>query len=171
MLAAYKAKDKKEKVKSINLGKGLNSALARRVEELQKNLDQIFGRVRELIKGRKEIRIVGDRFVFQSEVLFSLGSDELGAKGKIEMKKLATTLMDIEKSLPNDIDWILQIEGHTDSLPVKKGQSYADNWELSTKSIICSQIFKKKVLILKNYLHQVLAVINQSTLKIQKKHE
>lgn len=133
LLAAYKAKDKKEKVKTINLGKGLNSALARRVEELQKFRSDFFGRVRELIKGRKEIRIVGDRFVFQSEVLFSLGSDELGAKGKIEMKKLATTLMEIEKSLPNDIDWILQIEGHTDSLPVKKGQSYADNWELSTK--------------------------------------
>ena len=133
LLAAYKAKDKKEKVKTINLGKGLNSALARRVEELQKFRSDFFGRVRELIKGRKEIRIVGDRFVFQSEVLFRLGSDELGAKGKIEMKKLATTLMEIEKSLPNDIDWILQIEGHTDSLPVKKGQSYADNWELSTK--------------------------------------
>lgn len=133
LLAAYKAKDKKEKVKTINLGKGLNSALARRVEELQKFRSDFFGRVRELIKGRKEIRIVGDRFVFQSEVLFSLGSDELGAKGKIEMKKLATTLMEIEKSLPNDLDWILQIEGHTDSLPVKKGQTYADNWELSTK--------------------------------------
>lgn len=133
LLAAYKAKDKKEKVKTINLGKGLNSALARRVEELQKFRSDFFGRVRELIKGRKEIRIVGDRFVFQSEVLFSLGSDELGAKGKIEMKKLATTLMEIEKSLPNDIDWILQIEGHTDSLPVKKGQTYSDNWELSTK--------------------------------------
>ena len=133
LLVAYKAKDKKEKVKTINLGKGLNSALARRVEELQKFRSDFFGRVRELIKGRKEIRIVGDRFVFQSEVLFSLGSEELGAKGKIEMKKLAATLMEIEKSLPNDIDWILQIEGHTDSLPVKKGQSYADNWELSTK--------------------------------------
>ena len=133
LLSAYKAKDKKEKVKTINVGKGLNSALARRVEELQKFRSDFFGRVRELIKGRKEIRIVGDRFVFQSEVLFGLGSDELGAEGKIEMKKLATTLMEIEKSLPTDIDWILQIEGHTDSLPVKRGQTYADNWELSTK--------------------------------------
>ena len=92
-----------------------------------------FGRVKELIKGRKEIRVVGDRFVFQSEVLFSLGSDELGVDGQLEMRKLATTLMEIEKSLPTDIDWILQIEGHTDSLPVKKGQTYKDNWELSTK--------------------------------------
>ena len=133
LLSAYKAKDKKEKVNTLNLGKDVNSALARRVEELEKFKSDFFGRVRELIKGRKEIRIVGDRFVFQSEVLFSLGSDELGVEGQLEMQKLASTLMEIEKSLPTDIDWILQIEGHTDSLPVKKGQTYKDNWELSTK--------------------------------------
>ncbi len=133
LLSAYKAKDKKEKVKTVNIGKEMNSALARRVEELQRFKSDFFGRVRELIKGRKEIRIVGDRFVFQSEVLFKVGSDELGIKGQEEMVKLATTLMDIEKSLPTDIDWILQIDGHTDNLPVKKGQDYLDNWELSTK--------------------------------------
>ena len=133
LLSAYKAKDKKEKVKTINIGKEMNSALARRVEELQKFKSDFFGRVRELIKGRKEIRIVGDRFVFQSEVLFKIGSAELGTKGQEEMAKLAITLMDIEKSLPTDIDWILQIDGHTDNLPVKKGQNYLDNWELSTK--------------------------------------
>ena len=133
LLSAYKAKDKKEKIKTINIGKEMNSALARRVEELQKFKSDFFGRVRELIKGRKEIRIVGDRFVFQSEVLFKVGSEELGVKGQEEMAKLAITLMDIEKSLPTDIDWILQIDGHTDNLPVKKGQNYLDNWELSTK--------------------------------------
>ena len=133
LLSAYKAKDKKENVKTLNLGRDVNSALARRVEELEKFKSDFFGRVRELIKGRKEIRVVGDRFVFQSEVLFSLGSEELGVEGQLEMQKLAATLMEIEKSLPTDIDWILQIEGHTDSLPVKKGQTYRDNWELSTK--------------------------------------
>jgi chemotaxis protein MotB len=133
LLSAYKAKDKKEKVKTINIGKEMNSALARRVEELQKFKSDFFGRVRELIKGRKEIRIVGDRFVFQSEVLFKVGSDELGIKGQEEMSKLGITLMEIDKSLPTDIDWILQIDGHTDNLPVKKGQNYLDNWELSTK--------------------------------------
>ena len=133
LLSAYKAKDKKENVKTLNLGRDVNSALARRVEELEKFKSDFFGRVKELIKGRKEIRVVGDRFVFQSEVLFSLGSDELGVEGQLEMQKLAATLMEIEKSLPTDIDWILQIEGHTDSLPVKKGQTYRDNWELSTK--------------------------------------
>ena len=133
LLSAYKAKDKKEKVKTISLGKDVNSALARRVEELQKFKSDFFGRVKALIKERKEIRIVGDRFVFQSEVLFELGSDELGEIGKLEMVKLASTLIEIEKSLPTDIDWILQIDGHTDNLPVKSGQSYKDNWELSTK--------------------------------------
>ena len=133
LLSAYKAKDKKENVKTLNLGRDVNSALARRVEELEKFKSDFFGRVKELIKGRKEIRVVGDRFVFQSEVLFSLGSEELGVEGQLEMQKLAATLMEIEKSLPTDIDWILQIEGHTDSLPVKKGQTYKDNWELSTK--------------------------------------
>ena len=133
LLSAYKAKDKKERVKTVNIGKEMNSALARRVEELQKFKSDFFGRVRELIKGRKEIRIVGDRFVFQSEVLFKVGSDELGIKGQEEMSKLGITLMEIEKSLPTDIDWILQIDGHTDNLPVKKGQNYLDNWELSTK--------------------------------------
>ena len=133
MLSAYKAKDKKEKIKTLNIGKDLNSALARKVEELQRFKSEFFGRVRELIKERPEIRVVGDRFVFQSEVLFSTGSVEIGPKGQLEMVRLAATLMEIEKSLPTDIDWILQIEGHTDNLPVKNGQIYKDNWELSTK--------------------------------------
>ena len=133
LLSAYKAKDKKEKIKTLNIGKDLNSALARKVEELQRFKSEFFGRVRELIKGRPEIRVVGDRFVFQSEVLFSTGSVEIGSKGQLEMVRLAATLMEIEKSLPTDIDWILQIEGHTDNLPVKNGQIYKDNWELSTK--------------------------------------
>jgi len=133
LLSVYKAKDKKDKVKTLNIGKDLNSALARKVEELQKFKSEFFGRVKELIKDRPEIRIVGDRFVFQSEVLFSLGSVEIGSKGQLEMVKLASTLMEIEKSLPTDIDWILQIEGHTDNLSVRAGQTYKDNWELSTK--------------------------------------
>ena len=133
LLSAYKAKDKKEKIKTLNIGKDLNSALARKVEELQRFKSEFFGRVRELIKERPEIRVVGDRFVFQSEVLFSTGSVDIGPKGQLEMVRLAATLMEIEKSLPTDIDWILQIEGHTDNLPVKNGQIYKDNWELSTK--------------------------------------
>ena len=133
LLTVYQAKDAKEKIKNVNLGKNLNTALARRVEELQKFKSEFFGRVKEKIKDRPEIKIVGDRFVFQSEVLFQTGSTNIGSKGKKELERLATILLDIEKSIPKDINWILQIEGHTDNLPVKKGQTFIDNWELSTE--------------------------------------
>tara|TARA_B100001540_G_scaffold263420_1_gene243198 strand:+ start:18 stop:857 length:840 start_codon:yes stop_codon:yes gene_type:complete len=133
LLTVYQAKDAKEKIKNVNLGKNLNTALARRVEELQKFKSEFFGRVKEKIKDRPEIKIVGDRFVFQSEVLFETGSTNIGSKGKKELERLATILLDIEKSIPRDINWILQIEGHTDNLPVKKGQTFIDNWELSTE--------------------------------------
>jgi len=133
LLTVYQAKDAKEKIKNIHLGKNLNSALARRVEELQKFKSEFFGRVKEKIKNRPEIKIVGDRFVFQSEVLFQTGSTNIGLKGEKELERLASILLDIEKSIPKDINWILQIEGHTDNLPVKKGQTFEDNWELSTE--------------------------------------
>ena len=133
LLTVYQAKDAKEKIKNIQLGKNLNSALARRVEELQKFKSEFFGRVKEKIKNRPEIKIVGDRFVFQSEVLFQTGSTNIGLKGEKELERLASILLDIEKSIPKDINWILQIEGHTDNLPVKKGQTFEDNWELSTE--------------------------------------
>ena len=133
LLAVYQAKDAKEKINNINLGKNLNTALARRVEELQKFKSDFFGRVKEKIKDRPEIKIVGDRFVFQSEVLFETGSINIGDKGQKELERLAFILIDIEKTLPKDIKWVLQIEGHTDNLPVKKGQSFIDNWELSTE--------------------------------------
>ncbi len=133
LLAVYKAKDIKDKVKNINLGKNLNSALARRVEELQKFKSEFFGRVKEKLKNRPEIKIVGDRFVFQSEVLFQTASAKIEQKGEKELERLASILRDIEKTLPTDINWILQIEGHTDNLPVKENQDYKDNWELSTE--------------------------------------
>ncbi len=133
LLSVYQAKDAKENIKNLNIGKNLNSALARRVEELQRFKSDFFGRVKEKLKNRPEIKIVGDRFVFQSEVLFELGSIFIGEKGKTELKRLATILLEIEKTLPKDINWILQIEGHTDNLPVKKGQEFLDNWELSTE--------------------------------------
>ena len=133
LLMVYQAKDKKEKVKNLNLGKNLNTALARRVEELQKFKSEFFGRVKDKIKNRPEIKVVGDRFVFQSEVLFQIGSANIGKKGEKELERLASILLEIEKTIPKDINWILQIEGHTDSLPVKKGQEFKDNWELSSQ--------------------------------------
>ena len=133
LLAVYQAKDIKDKVKNLNLGKNLNSALARRVEELQKFKSEFFGRVKEKLKNRPEIKIVGDRFVFQSEVLFQTASAKIEQKGEKELERLGSILLDIEKTLPKDINWILQIEGHTDNLPVKENQEFVDNWELSTE--------------------------------------
>ncbi len=133
LLDVYEKKDKEEKIKSLQLKSTLNSALARRVEELQKFKSMFFGTVKEKIKNIPEIKIVGDRFVFQSEVLFETGSIKIGEKGKIELKKFAEILLNLNKNIPKDSNWILQIEGHTDNLPVKKGQVYKDNWELSTK--------------------------------------
>ena len=133
LLDVYEKKDKEEKIKNLQLKSTLNSALARRVEELQKFKSMFFGTVKEKIKNIPEIKIVGDRFVFQSEVLFEIGSIEIGKKGKIELKKFAEILLNLDKDIPKDSNWILQIEGHTDNLPVRKGQIYKDNWELSTK--------------------------------------
>ena len=133
LLDVYEKKDKAEKIKNLQLKSNLNSALARRVEELQKFKSMFFGTVKEKIKNIPEIKIVGDRFVFQSEVLFETGSIEIGEKGKIELKKFAEILLNLDKDIPKDSNWILQIEGHTDNLPVRKGQIYKDNWELSTK--------------------------------------
>ena len=133
LLDVYEKKDKAEKTKNLQLKSNLNSALARRVEELQKFKSIFFGTVKEKLKNIPEIKIVGDRFVFQSEVLFETGSIQIGKKGKIELKKFAEILLNLDKDIPKDSNWILQIEGHTDNLPVRKGQFYKDNWELSTK--------------------------------------
>ena len=133
LLDVYEKKDKAEKIKNLQLKSTLNSALARRVEELQKFKSMFFGTVKEKIKNIPEIKIVGDRFVFQSEVLFETGSIEIGEKGKIELKKFAEILLNLDKDIPKDSNWILQIEGHTDNLPVKENQEFVDNWELSTE--------------------------------------
>ena len=127
-----KKEDEINKIETANLGKELNSALATRVKELQKFRSEFFGRLSELLENREEIRIVGDRFVFQSELLFEKGSANLGEKGNEQLKKLFITLDDIARTIPNDINWVLQVEGHTDSTPIKAGK-YQDNWDLSTE--------------------------------------
>ena len=133
LLEIYEKRDKKEKVKNLYIKSSLNTALARRVEELQKFKSNFFGIVKEKLKNVPEIKIVGDRFVFQSEVLFETGSTEINEKGRDQLKNFSRILLDIDKTIPKNINWILQIEGHTDNLPVKEGQNFRDNWELSTK--------------------------------------
>ena len=130
-----KAEDEKNKIETANLGKNLNSALASRVKELQKFRSEFFGRLSELLENREEIRIVGDRFVFQSELLFEKGSADLGNNGDEQLKKLFVTLDDIAKTIPSDINWVLQVEGHTDNIPITAGK-FLDNWDLSTERAI-----------------------------------
>ena len=127
-----KSEDEKNKIETANLGKELNSALASRVKELQKFRSEFFGRLSELLEDREEIRVVGDRFVFQSELLFEKGSANLGQEGNEQLKQLFITLDDIAKTIPNDINWVLQVEGHTDNIPIRAGK-YIDNWHLSTE--------------------------------------
>ncbi len=96
---------------------------------------EFFGRLREVIGDRPDIRIVGDRFVFQSEVLFETGSAELGEEGRIQMARLARTLLDISRDIPKEIDWVLRVDGHTDKRPISTPQ-FPSNWELSTARAI-----------------------------------
>ena len=121
-----------DKVAIASLGRSLNNALASRVQELQRFRSEFFGRLREVLKGRDDVQIVGDRFVFQSEVLFAQGQAEIAAEGQDQLAKLAITLEDIATKIPADINWVLQIDGHTDDVPIRAGR-YADNWDLSTE--------------------------------------
>ena len=117
-------------VQIANLGKHLNAALAAKVEELQRYRSEFFGKLRGVLAGRPGIQIVGDRFVFQSEVLFPVGSAELTPAGQDQIRALATTIKQIAADIPKDIHWILRVDGHADKQPVSHG-SYASNWELS----------------------------------------
>ena len=114
-----------------DLGSRLNAALARQVQELQRYRSDFFGRLRDLLKDRKDIHVVGDRFVFESEVLFPSGSATLTPEGLVAMDQLAAAIRELEKQIPKEIDWALQVNGHTDPRPIASAQ-FPSNWELST---------------------------------------
>ena len=130
-LDASEEKDKEQKQKIKDLGARLNVALAKRVQELNSYRSDFFGRLRRLLGNRPGIRIVGDRFVFQSEVLFPSGSDVLNPAGRIEMSKLAVALKEISREIPTKINWVLRVDGHTDRQPINT-PTFPSNWELST---------------------------------------
>ena len=132
LLAEKDAQAARDKVAIASLGKSLNNALASRVQELQRFRSEFFGRLSEVLKGREDVRIVGDRFVFQSEVLFAQGDASIGPAGQQQLAELAVVLNQIATEIPSDIDWVLQVEGHTDDIPVRAGR-FADNWDLSTE--------------------------------------
>ena len=132
LLAEKDRQAEADKVAIANLGKSLNNALASRVQELQQFRSEFFGRLRDVLKGRNDVQIVGDRFVFQSEVLFAPGQADIGPTGQSQLVQLAVALADIAAKIPDDINWVLQVDGHTDNLPVRAGR-YTDNWDLSTE--------------------------------------
>jgi chemotaxis protein MotB len=134
-LEVSEAKAKKQKTRIANLGKRLNAALANKVQELSYYRSEFFGNLRAVLGNQPGIRIVGDRFVFQSEVLFKTGSAELGAEGKTQIKQLAGTLNEITKKIPKKLKWVLRVDGHTDNIPIKTSR-FPSNWELSTARAI-----------------------------------
>jgi chemotaxis protein MotB len=129
-LDASEKKAAEQQAQIVNLGQRLNAALAGKVQELARYRSEFFGRMREILGNSPDVRIVGDRFVFPSEVLFPVGSAEIGAAGREQIKRTAGALKEIAARIPSDVDWILQVEGHTDRTPIATVQ-FPSNWELS----------------------------------------
>lgn len=131
-LQAAEAKDQASRTKIADLGQRLNVALAQRVQELNRYRSDFFGRLREILSDRQNIRIVGDRFVFQSEVLFPSGADVMNPAGEGEMQKVAEAVVELAREIPPEINWVLRVDGHTDNVPLSGTGKFADNWELSS---------------------------------------
>lgn len=119
----------------VELGRKLNLALASKVEELARYRSEFFGKLSQILGNRPDIRVVGDRFVFQAEVLFSPGGADLGADAKQQLDPVFAALKEIAAKIPNDINWVLEIDGHTDHRPIHNDK-FASNWELSTARAI-----------------------------------
>ncbi len=134
-LDASESRDKESQTKIADLGRRLNVALAQRVQELSRYRSDFFGRLREILGDRPDIRIVGDRFVFQSEVFFETGSDQIGPAGQQELAKLADAVVELNNEIPQDIPWVLRIDGHTDKRPITGGR-FQSNWDLSAARAI-----------------------------------
>ena len=125
-------REAKEKgIQIVNLSQRLNAALASKVQELASFRSEFFGRLRKALGNRSDVRIVGDRFVFQSEVLFPSGEATLQPGGRDQIDKLAQTIKEISDKIPTDINWVLRVDGHTDRIPIST-PAYPSNWELST---------------------------------------
>ncbi|HVV91827.1 MAG TPA: peptidoglycan -binding protein [Hyphomicrobiales bacterium] len=134
-LEASEKANKESEARIADLGSRLNVALAKRVQELARYRSDFFGRLRQILAGRPDIRVVGDRFVFQSEVLFPSGVAMLSPEGLPTLDKLADAIVQLEKEIPPDINWVLQVNGHTDARPISSSQ-FPSNWELSAARAI-----------------------------------
>jgi chemotaxis protein MotB len=134
-LEASEVKDKESQTRLADLGQRLNLALAQRVQELSRFRSEFFGRLRTILGDRPDVRVVGDRFVFQSEVFFDAGSAVIQPGGRAELDKLANALVELEKQIPKDVAWVLRVYGHTDTRPIASAQ-FPSNWELSAARAI-----------------------------------
>ena len=117
-LDAAEAKDKEQQAQIENLSTRLNAALARKVQELQEVRSRFFEALREALGDRADIKVVGDRFIFESDILFGSCSATLGEAGKLELNKLATALIDIQGDIPTEVNWVLRVDGHADASPL-----------------------------------------------------
>jgi chemotaxis protein MotB len=130
-LAASEASNRESQSKIADLGQRLNVALAQKVQELNRYRSDFFGRLRQILGSRPDIRVVGDRFVFQSSVLFDLGKADISPEGKQSLDTLASAVLDLEREIPPDLPWILRVDGHTDNRPLTGAGQFKSNWELS----------------------------------------
>lgn len=134
-LATAKTSIADKELKIADLDKKLKKRMLEKVEELSEYRSEFFGKLKKALGNRPDIKIVGDRFVFQSEVFFLSASADLQESGKVELVKLAETLKEITKTIPKDINWMVSIIGHTDKLPISSPQ-FRSNWELSAARAI-----------------------------------
>jgi chemotaxis protein MotB len=128
-------RDKESQTRLADLGQRLNVALAQRVQELSRYRSDFFGRLRQILGNRQDVRVVGDRFVFQSEVFFDAGQAILKPEGMSELDTVASALVELEKQIPADIAWVMRVDGHTDVRPIVTAQ-FRSNWELSAARAI-----------------------------------
>jgi chemotaxis protein MotB len=135
-LGATEKKEKDAQLHIADLGQRLNVALAQRVQELSRYRSDFFGKLREILGNRPDIRVVGDRFVFQSEVFFDSGAAVLRPEGRAELDKLAAALLELEKQIPSEINWVLRVDGHTDTRQLSATSPFKTNWELSAARAI-----------------------------------
>ena len=134
-LDASEKRDRESQTRIADLGQRLNVALAQRVQELSRYRSEFFGRLRAILGNRPDVRIVGDRFVFQSEVFFDTGQAQLLPEGRAELDKVAAALIDLDKQIPSEIAWVLRVDGHTDVRPINS-PLFKSNWELSSARAI-----------------------------------
>lgn len=135
-LAASESRDKESQARIADLGSRLNVALAQKVQELARFRSEFFGRLRDLLGNRSDIRVAGDRFVFQSEVFFDAGQAALQPAGQAELDKLATAITELDRQIPGDVAWVLRVDGHTDKRPLSGSGQFRNNWELSAARAI-----------------------------------